>query len=159
MTGQIFTSAMTCYRIGDVNGNYPIFSHIGATQDPGRWHTTAFPLIYTSEHYSTALLEKLIHYSGAPPPHQHYVKITIPAGLGYEMFDTASIPDWFKVGNTETPVFGSEWVRQKRSPVLIVPSSAAHIERNFLINPFHPDYAKITTDLHMPVHWDMRLFI
>jgi RES domain-containing protein len=57
-----------------------------------------------------------------------------------------------------TPVHGSIWVREKRSLVLVVPSSAAHIERNFLINPFHPDFPKITTDLHKPVYWDQRLF-
>ena len=150
---------MTCYRIGGANGSYPIFSHIGATIDPGRWHTTAFPVIYTSEHYSTALLEKLIHYSGAPPIHQHYVRITIPAGVSYEMFNTTLIPDWFKVGNAETSKYGSQWAEQKRSLVLIVPSAAAHIERNFLINPFHPEFRLITQDLHMPVYWDERLYI
>jgi RES domain-containing protein len=49
-------------------------------------------MIYASEHFSTALLEKLVHGSGRLPPNQHYVEITIPPGVTYEMFDAAAHP-------------------------------------------------------------------
>ncbi len=74
------------------------------------------------------------------------------------MFDTTLIPDWFKVGNSKTQDYGRDWVHQQRSLVLVVLSYVAHMERNFLINPAHPDSNKITQDLHQPVYWDARLF-
>ena len=44
---------LTCYRIGDPDGEYPIFDTEGARLFPGRWNTPASPMLYTSEHYST----------------------------------------------------------------------------------------------------------
>lgn len=44
---------------------------------------------------------------------------------------------------TVAQVFGKEWLLQKRSPVLSVPSSVIRIERNFVLNPHHEDFAKI----------------
>lgn len=49
----------------------------------------ASPIIYTSEHYSTAMLEKLVHASSVLPPNQHHIRITIPNGTSYEIFQTA----------------------------------------------------------------------
>ena len=158
MTGQVFTETMTCYRIGDPDGEFPIFSHIGSTLREGRWHKTGTPMIYTSQHYSTAMLEVLAHFSGDPPPRQHFVQVTIPKGASYEMFDTTAIPDWFKVGNARTRDFGAQWQREKRSLILIVPSAIAHIEQNFLINPFHEAFGDVRAGLHHPIYWDTRLF-
>ena len=42
---------------------------------------TRVPIIYTSEHYSTALLEKLVHANLVMPANQHYIAITIPNGI------------------------------------------------------------------------------
>src|SRR3954454_6873171 len=72
---------LTCFRIGDPNGEYPIYDSEGARLFPGRWNTPTSPIIYASEHYSTAMLEKLVHSSTVLPPNQHYVRITIPNGV------------------------------------------------------------------------------
>lgn len=53
----------------------------GSTLNPGRWNTPASPMIYTSEHYSTAMLEKIVLGSGHLPPGQHYIVVTIPNGV------------------------------------------------------------------------------
>ena len=63
-------------------------------------------MIYASEHYSTALLEKLVHGSGALPPNQHFITITIPRGLTYEVFSQASMPGWDSVPATVSKAFG-----------------------------------------------------
>jgi RES domain-containing protein len=86
---------LTAYRVGDPQGAYPIFDAKGSTVDPGRWNTAASPVIYPSEHYSMAMLEKLVNGSGHLPPNQHYVAVTIPNGCSYEMFNPAAVPDWF----------------------------------------------------------------
>ncbi len=155
---QTLDRVLTSYRIGDPRGAYPIFDATGSTLYPGRWNTPASPMIYTSEHYSTAMLEKLVHGSGQLPPDQHYIPITIPNGISYEVLDAAALPDWYLESCATSKPFGQMWQQQKRSLLLIVPSVVARIEKNFLINPEHPHFRHLTTGLHQPVWWDRRLF-
>lgn len=158
MTAQILDRTLESYRIGDPDGAYPIFDATGSMMFPGRWNTATSPMIYTSERYSTALLEKLVHGSGRLPPNQHYIAITIAAGLSYEYFDEAQHPGWDTATPTVSQTFGEAWQKSKRSLVLIVPSAVARLDRNILINAQHPDFAKLQTSLHKPVFWDKRLF-
>jgi RES domain-containing protein len=149
---------LTCYRIGDPDGEYPIYDHEGARLYPGRWNTPASPVIYTSEHYSTAMLEKLVHSSAVLPPNQHYIWITIPNGTSYEVFQPEKYPGWDGPNETICRRFGEEWYESARSALLIVPSLPARVERNILINRDHIDADGITHALPEPVWWDDRLF-
>jgi RES domain-containing protein len=158
LTAQILDRVLTAYRIGDPAGAHPIFDATGSKLYPGRWNTPASPMIYASEHYSTALLEKLVHGSGRLPPNQHYVEITIPPGVTYEMFDTAAHPGWDMATAAVSKVFGETWQHSRRSLLLLVPSVVARPDRNILINPDHAEFRRITTSLHQPVYWDRRLF-
>lgn len=158
MTAQALDRVLTCYRIGDPDGDYPIFDATGPRLFPGRWNTSACPMIYTSEHYSTAMLEKLVHGSGRVPPDQHYIVITIPNGVSYEIFDPASLPDWAQNSGIASKAHGDDWQSSKRSLLLIVPSVVARIDRNFLVNPEHPQFHRIETSFHQPIWWDSRLF-
>lgn len=158
MTAQTLDRVLACYRIGDPKGAHPIFDATGSTLSPGRWNTSACPVLYTSEHYSTAMLEKLVHGSGHMPPNQHYIEITIPNGLSYEVLNPASLPDWAMAAAASSKAYGDEWQRQKRSLLLIVPSVVARVDRNFLINPEHPEFGRVKAGLHQPIWWDERLF-
>jgi RES domain-containing protein len=158
MPAQVLDRILTCYRIGDPAGAYPIFDAQGSKLYPGRWNTAASPMIYSSEHYSTAMLEKLVHGSGALPPNQHFIEITIPSGVSYEMFNQSAVPDWYLASAASSKPYGDAWQSQGRSLILIVPSVVARPGRNILINPQHAEFPKITTSLHQPVWWDSRLF-
>lgn len=158
MTAQILDRTLSAYRIGDPAGAYPIFDATGSTIAPGRWNTPASPVIYTSEHYSTALLEKLVHGSGRLPPNQHYVEITIPRSLSYEVFSPPALPGWDTMPATVSKAFGEEWCLERRSAILIVPSVIARLDSNVLINPSHPEFRAIAASMHQPVFWDRRLF-
>jgi RES domain-containing protein len=149
---------LTCFRIGDPDGAYPIYDTEGARVFPGRWNTEASPIIYTSEHYPTAMLEKLVHANSVLPPNQHYIRITIPNGVSYEIFQTAAHPGWDAKNETMCKDFGETWYRAKRSALLFVPSIPARLDRNILINLSHPDSTGITHDLPEPVWWDERLY-
>ena len=115
-------------------------------------------MIYTSEHYSTAMLEMLVHGSGQLPPNQHFIEITIPNGVSYEMLNAAALPDWHMESAEPSRAYGEAWQQEKRSLILIVPSVVARVEKNILINPEHPEFPQIETSLHQPVWWDERLF-
>lgn len=158
MTAQTLDRTLVCYRIGDPAGAYPIFDATGSTLAPGRWNTAGSPVIYASEHYSTALLEKLVHGSGRLPPNQHHVRITIPRGLSYTIFSPPTLPGWDSMPATVSKAYGESWCRERRSLVLIVPSIVARLDRNVIVNPAHPEFAAVEHGLHEPVYWDRRLF-
>ncbi len=149
---------LNCYRIGDPDGEYPIYDATGSRLYPGRWNTPASPIIYSSEHYSTAMLEKLVHSNGVLPANQHFIRITIANGTSYEMFQAARHPGWDAASEAICKEYGERWYRERRSALLIVPSIPARVESNFLINPEHPDSGAIAWALPEPVWWDQRLF-
>ena len=158
MTAQRLDRVLTAFRIGDPDGAYPIFDATGSTLSPGRWNTAAGPVIYAAQHYSTALLEKLVRASGELPPNQHFIEITIPNGITYEMLSPAHLPGWDDISRAASQAYGEAWQTSRRSLLLLVPSIVARMELNVLINPEHAEFPRITHSLHQPVWWDRRLF-
>ncbi|KAA9010830.1 RES domain-containing protein [Sphingobium limneticum] len=158
MTGGRTDRILTAYRIGDPDGVHPIYDSEGARLYQGRWNMPASPIIYTSEHYSTAMLEKLVHASSVLPPNQHHIRIIIPNGTSYEIFQTAAHPGWDGKDEGLCKAFGQIWYEGRRSAILLVSSMVARVERNILINPTHPDARGISHDLPKPVWWDERLY-
>jgi RES domain-containing protein len=159
VTAQKLDRTLTAYRIGDPDGAFPIFDAAGSRLFPGRWNLPETPVIYASEHYSTALLEKLVHAAiGKLPPNQHFIGITLPRGLSYEVVAKDSLPGWDDRSMTAARRFGAAWIRERQSAILMVPSIVARMERNIVINPAHPEFGQIETTLAEPVWWDERLF-
>lgn len=158
MRGQKTDRVLFAFRIGDPEGIHTIYDDEGSQVNPGRWNTDAAPVIYTSEHYSTALLEKLIYANGLMPPNQHFVRITIPNGTSYEVFQPEAHPNWDGKDESICKQFGAEWCATQRTALLLVPSIPARLDRNILINPAHPDARAIVPALPEPVWWDERLY-
>jgi RES domain-containing protein len=155
---QRLDRTLVCYRIGDPNGEFPIYDARGAALFPGRWNTADTPVICAAETYSAAMLEKLAAGNGRIPPNQHFIAITIPKGTSSEVVTKDHLPGWNTAEPTVSRDFGANWFRESRSAILIVPSHVARIERNVLINPTHPDARGIEATLPEPVWWDARLF-
>ena len=158
MTAQRLDRVLTAFRIGDPNGTYPIFDAAGSRLAPGRWNTENAPLIYASEHYSTAMLEIIANGAGQFPGNQHFIQITIPNGVSYELLNPAHLPGWDASRTAVSQGYGEAWHMSRRSLLLLVPSVVARMELNVLINPEHPEFPRITHSLHQPVWWDRRLF-
>ncbi len=53
---------------------------------------------------------------------------------------------------------GDWWIEAKVSAVLEVPSVIVSREHNYLLNPAHPDFAKIVPEPPALFHFDPRLF-
>lgn len=149
---------LTGFRIGDPSGEYPIWDDGGARKASGRWHEAGSGVIYASEHYSTAMLEKLVHYEGEMPPNQHFIEIAVPAGVSYEVVNPDLIEGWSAPDGEAARSFGRSWYAATRSAVLLVPSVVARMERNIVFNTSHRDFARITVGLETPIWWDARLF-
>ena len=148
---------LTAWRIGDSDGRHPVFSPEGGRRAAGRWNEAGDAVIYASEHYSTAMLEKLVRL-GEMPAGQHFVEITVPAGVSYEVATGDQVPGWHEKNCARARAFGHAWYRACRSAVLLVPSVVARMERNLLIHSEHPDFARIEAGLETPIWWDERLF-
>ncbi len=160
MAPRVLPEAIRAYRIGDPDGQFPVWSAEGAKQIQGRWHAAGEAVIYASERYSTALLEKLAQCNGVLPPNQHFVEATIPRGVSYEVVSADSLPGWSASSGTRARAFGSRWYRSLRSAILIVPSVVASLDHNIVINATHPDLerGRIAVGPETPVRWDRRLF-
>lgn len=143
MTSGRTDRILTAYRIGNPDGVHPIYDSEGARLYQERWNILASPIIYTPKHYSTAMLEKLFHASNVLPPNQHHIRIIIPNGTSYEIFQTAAHPGWDGKDEGLCKAFGQAWYEERRSAILLVPSMVARIERNILINPVHLNAAGI----------------
>ena len=158
MTHRTLADPMKTYRVGDPKGEFPVYSGLGARRLSARWHKKGQEVIYTSEHLSLAVLEKLVHYAGELPNGQHFVEITIPQGVSYEVAEPHSLSGWDRASHSVSQAFGAQWYAAKRSAILIVPSVVVRQERNVLINAEHPDTGRIKAGLETPLKWDRRLF-
>lgn len=158
MTPHKLSDQLVVWRIGDPNGRFPIYSAEGARRNEGRWHAKGQEVIYTSEHYGAAMLEKLVHYNGVLPPNQHSIEIRISSGVSYEVVTKDSLKGWDHADGAVSREFGRNWIDESRSAILFVPSVVSREENNVLINPHHEDSGRIRIDRENPVRWDARLF-
>ncbi len=155
--GRLDTS-QTAYRLGDPRGAFPIYDDAGVARYPGRWNSRGTAVIYAAEHYSTALLEKLVHLNFILPTAMHWIAIQIPAGTSVEVFPAHDYPGWDGPSERICKAYGDAWITERRSALLVVPSIPARLERNILINRAHPDAKRFTHTMPEPVFWDQRLF-
>jgi RES domain-containing protein len=130
----------------------------GAARTGGRWNSRGVWLIYTSGSQSLCALETLVHLNPPIPFRYVAIPIGVPDRL-VEDLDPASLPaDW----REEPPppscqAVGDTWVRNGRSAVLKVPSVIVPSEANYLLNPTHPDFRKISIGRPEPFVFDPRL--
>jgi RES domain-containing protein len=134
------------------------FSGEGAAKTGGRWNSRGVPVIYTSGTRALAALECLVHLN--PPVLFKYVAIPVKFDDALvETFPVKSLPpDW----QTEPPppstkITGDAWVREARSAMLALPSVIISSELNYLINPAHPDFKKLSLGKPDPFALDPRL--
>ena len=148
----------TVYRLA--KRRYPIFDGTGAALEGARWNSPGRALIYASEHYATALLEKLVHAGRTALPGAHHAAaLLIPDDLDAEIFEPARVPGWELEDSTPARAYGDEWHAASRTAVLVVPSLPGQpVERNFIINPAHPEARRIQVSPPFDVIWDGRLF-
>ncbi len=132
------------------------FDGAGAARTGGRWNSRGVPVVYASQSQALAALESLVHLN--PPVLFKYVafRLTFPDALVEESRKLP--PDWqAEPPPPSTKAIGDLWVREARSAILVLPSVIIPAETNFLLNPAHPDFAKIKIGKPRPFAFDPRL--
>lgn len=134
------------------------FSGEGARRYGGRWNPRGTPLVYTAESRALALLEMLVQDE---PLRARYVLIParIPDDLPLDRLDTADLPDdWRTLGARDAlQTLGQRWLAGSHAAALVVPSAVVPAEHNVLLDPEHPDFARIAIGPVEALDTDMRL--
>jgi RES domain-containing protein len=84
----------------------------------------------------------------------------IPVSLDEQLIEIAKhLPaDWRQLpAPPSTREFGTQWVRQARSPVLQVPSLVVDGEFNYVLNPRHADFGQLKIGAPESFSFDPRL--
>ncbi len=148
----------TAWRIVKARHARAAFSGQGAADYGGRWNSRGVAVIYVSLTKSLAALETLVHLN--PPARFKFVVFQLQFDDALvEEFPAKKLPaDWrVEPPPPSTQRIGDAWVRQARSAVLALPSVIIPSERNFLLNPAHPDFKKISIGKPAPFEFDPRL--
>ena len=133
---------------------------LGGLYASGRWHSKGFPILYTACSPALAALEVLVHVDPLlAPPDLRLLAIELPADLSMEILEPNTLPmDWADVpAPPQLQALGNAWLRELRTAALSVPSAVIRVERNFLINPRHPEAARLRLISDEPFAFDSRL--
>ncbi|KVK73446.1 hypothetical protein WS90_31570 [Burkholderia cepacia] len=150
---------MKLYRIADTR--HTIWSGTGAMLAGGRFNSPGRPVIYAALTFAGAMLEVLVHARIGKVPKTHgWVEAAVPDDVLAEHHTPETLPaGWDAAALQVARRFGDAWLTESRSALLVVPSVVARAEFNVLVNPMHPDAARIVVADPQPVVWDERLFL
>jgi RES domain-containing protein len=135
------------------------FDGEGAKLHGARWNSPGTLVAYASENVALAVLEVLVHLQASATLDSYSLaSVLFPSRL-VEEFDVSALPaHWRRYpAPAETRAIGDAWVRELRSAVLRVPSAIIPSADNFLLNPAHADFAKLTVEPPESFEFDPRL--
>lgn len=134
---------------------------IGGEYAEGRWHMKGQRIVYTASSPSLAVLENLVHLDLLPdlmPDDYVLLDVEIPDGVSTEHVSADSLADgWNAPDSMIAKEFGSRWLDETRTAVLLVPSAVISTESNILINPRHAEAGRIRIAAERPFRFDPRL--
>lgn len=150
---------ITAWRIIKAKHQCSAFDGEGARLYGGRWNTKGVPMVYVAESLALASLEIIIHL-----PADELLKkfVRIPVKFSPKLVsevDMVSLPDGWVSDPAPgfTKLVGNRWIKDQESVVLKVPSAIIPEEFNYLINPLHPDFKKISIGSPVAYFFDPRL--
>ena len=132
----------------------------GGLVSSGRWHTVGRLIVYLAESPAAAMLERVVHMleaDGDLPKTYTMLEIEGEDSLAIEPLLTLADTQW-RDRPEMTRAAGDEWLRSANSPLARVPSAIVPRTWNYLLNPQHPDAAKVRIVTQLDEIFDSRLF-
>jgi len=150
---------ITAWRITKSKYKEVAFTGEGAEESGGRWNSEGTRIVYASSSISLAILEILVNLQDEQILSSYML---IPFHFDdslMESVDVKGLPEgWASLPSSlAAKSVGDDWVQFKSSLILGVPSVVVPVEINYLINPSHPDFDKITYSDPIPLPLDERL--
>ena len=150
---------ITAWRICRAGHAAAAFDGRGAAEFPGRWNPPGSRAVYASENRSLAQLEVLAN-AGDRELLTAARWIIIAARFDPDLLHSpGKFPDdWRRVPAPDsTRRFGGDWLRKGVTPVLRVPSVVTLGEFNYVLNPVHPGFRRLSMGPPEPFTFDARV--
>lgn len=136
---------MIAWRLCEERWADSAFSGEGARRLGGRWNSPGTAVVYASGSQALALLEQLVHFDVRHTPRSLLLfRVEFPDAVTERVESVpggGNEPGMVGIGWTVT--YGNQWLVERRSAALIVPSAVVPDEPNVLLNPNHPDIVRV----------------
>jgi len=147
--------ARSIYRV--CRARYARLDGEGARLAGGRWNSPGRAVVYMAESVALAVLENLVHMSPQDFPTGYVcVAAVLPDGLNIATEQDLRLRADLRELSSQD--LGDWWIDSKESAVLEVSSAVVADEHIHLLNPAHPEFARIIVDPPALFHFDPRLF-
>jgi RES domain-containing protein len=136
------------------------FSGEGAKLYAGRWNSAEKPIVYTSGTLSLASLEVLVHVTDEDWPEDLCaIPAEIPPRIKMQQVTQDQLPRGWRRFPAPASLrrFGDAWLQRGETAILAVPSAVIPIEKNYLLNPAHPEMKSIQIGAPQRFQLDFRL--
>jgi RES domain-containing protein len=126
----------------------------------GRWNPVGMPALYCGASIAICALEKFVHVGQAPLPPLVLVAVDFPDDCEIFTPTASELP----VGWDELPTsisaqgLGRAWLERGETLAMRVPSVVLPEESNVIVNPQHPDYARVELTVLRPFTFDGRMY-
>lgn len=148
------------YRITKERYRDQVFAGLGGLYAYGRWTPRGRPVVYTSQSISLAVLEYALNYKRHGwLPASVLARAIIPDEVNVESVSASALPENWRDPDPPAALggIGEYWLRRAQTACLKVPSAIVPEESNYLLNPAHPDFDKLTIGAAEPFNFDRRL--
>jgi RES domain-containing protein len=149
----------TAWRLLPAKHQRDAFTGEGARIAGGRWSMRGTRAVYLASSLPLAALETLL-FTGEAAQGIAYVafRVEIPDEVTVAVLPPAKLPSTWRVEPAPESVrrIGSEWVAAGAGALLQVPSAVLPQEWNYLLNPTHPDFAKLRISKPEPFQFNPR---
>ncbi|MBN9886840.1 RES family NAD+ phosphorylase [Salipiger abyssi] len=138
----------------------PGLDGLGARKEGGRWNSPGRPAVYCGGSLALSCLEVFVHL---PPsmrtteklPALTAVELDLPDELPRSEAAWADIPKNPEIADFRA--IGDLWLAERKTAILSVPSLIIEAERNYILNPEHPDMDRIEILSQQPFRFDGRM--
>ena len=150
----------TVYRLLRKPFSTTPFDGEGSFRLGGRWSRPGTRVVYTAEHLSLAMVEYLVHLDADRPPAGLMLALAqIPDDVSILRLTVSDLPStWRSYPAPEAlQSIGDRFAQELQACVLSVPSGLAVTDSNWILNPAHPEFARITPGPAEPFDYDPRI--
>ena len=147
---------MRLWRISD----HASLSGDGGLFASARWHSRGKRIVYLADHPASALLEVIVHLEVKAenlPDGFQLLKIDVPDDLEVDQPDQRELPADWRERVSLTQKIGDVWLNEGLTSLLRVPSAILPETNNYLLNPAHPDAARVGIASALRAAFDPRL--
>lgn len=137
----------TVYRICKTKYTTTAFDGEGAFRFGGRWNSRGTRIVYVAESLSLAVLEMLVHIQDeAILSAYSFIEAKFDKSMVESAENRGDLPKNWQDSPppNSTQQIGDYWAKRGLTLALKVPSAIIPSESNYLINPNHKDFSKIT---------------